>query len=56
MANINIQRDQKFPVGTTIRVKDTQETGKVVRHGRDMNGVYTEIKLSGGDLVRYHRS
>ena len=52
--------DKKFKVGSAVLWDDptTQRVRQatVVRHGRDMSGVYTEVRAEDGERYRVHRS
>ena len=50
-------RDRRLPLGTRVKVVGIpHEHATVVRHGRDRNGVYTEVEWAGGGRERVHRS
>lgn len=51
--------DGKLKVGTWVvarRDGQPDALGTVVRHGRDSNGVYTEVQVFEGEKERFHRS
>lgn len=52
---------RKLPIGTRVVVRDSSTgesgAGVVVRHGRDIHGIYTEVRYHGtGRTERWHRS
>jgi len=53
--------DRKLPIGTRVDWRDPEtksvRKARVVRHGRDAQGVYTELKAEdGGERYKCHRS
>ena len=52
--------DKKYPVGSRVLClldeRDPPVPAKVLRHGRDTEGTYTEVELSGGIRAKVHRS
>lgn len=48
-------RIRRFPIGATVQTNDGVRV-EVLRHGRDVDGPYTEVKMPDGTRVRFHRS
>lgn len=51
--------DRKHPVGTRVLVVSPlgpDHEATVVRHGRDVHGVYTEVRRDDGVIEQWHRS
>lgn len=46
--------DTRFPIGSLVDAAG--RLAEVRRHGRDMAGVYTEVRYNDGSEERLHRS
>ena len=47
----------KYPVGSRVSVADLEpRLATVVRHGRDVNGVYTVVRFDDGTEAAYNRT
>ena len=56
--------DRKLPIGSRVIWRDpgvkpgdfTERKARVVRHGYDVQGMYTEVQAEDGERYKVHRS